>query len=167
MILLLRSLKFKFMKRYIVLFAALCAAFVSCGPSRHAVNVEMRYPGKAGVDLGGKIVSVIYLENDNPYANVFNEGMADAFAYSIEQDFGTGEGSVGIYRMQSQPGAVYASRDSLFNILMDTGSDVVFLFDTLKFGQMSMGGVSRVLSPVSADSSYLSTGSVQVLYSSQ
>ena len=161
MILLLRSLKFKFMKRYIVLFAALCAAFVSCGPSRHAVNVEMRYPGKAGVDLGGKIVSVIYLETDNPYANVFNEGMADAFAYSIEQDFGTGEGSVGIYRMQSQPGAVYASRDSLFNILMDTGSDVVFLFDTLKFGQMSMGGVSRVLSPVSPDSSYLSTGSVQ------
>ncbi|MBR5568708.1 MAG: tetratricopeptide repeat protein [Bacteroidales bacterium] len=149
------------MKRYIVLFAAICLTLVSCGPSRHAVNVEMRYPGKAGVDLAGKIVSVVYLENGNPYGSVFNEAMADAFAYTLEQDYGTGEGSIGIYRMLAQPGVTYASKDSLFNILMDTGSDVVFLFDTLKFGQMNMGGVSKVASPVSADSSYVSTGTVQ------
>ena len=121
----------------------------------------MRYPGKAGVDLSGKIVSVVYLENDDAYANVFNEAMADGFAYSIEQDYGTGEGSIGIYRMRSHPDAVYSSRDSLVNILMDTGSDVVFLFDSLKFGPMTMGGISKVASPVSPDSAFISTGAMQ------
>lgn len=36
----------------------------ACGPMRHAVHVEMRYPSKAGIDLIGKNVSVVYLEND-------------------------------------------------------------------------------------------------------
>jgi hypothetical protein len=62
--------------------------------------------------------------------------------------------------MRQFPDADYSQRDSLFNILMDTGSDVVFLIDTLKFGQMSVGGPSRVAYPSSADSSYVSSASI-------
>lgn len=133
---------------------------VSCGPSKHAIQIEMRHPSKSGVDLVGKNVSVVYLENDNQVSTEFAESMADGFAYTLEQDYGTGNSSIGIYRMRQFPDADYSQRDSLFNILMDTGSDVVFLIDTLKFGQMSVGGPSRVAYPSSADSSYVSSASI-------
>lgn len=108
------------------------------------------------MDLAGKDISVVYLETDNTVANTFSEGMADGFAYTLEQDYGTGEGSVGIYRMRMSENGNYASRDSLFNILMDTGADVVFLFDTVRLGTIVIGGATRVASPSSQDSSYVS-----------
>lgn len=149
------------MKRILLplLFAA-CLA-VSCGPSKHAIHVEMRYPSRSGLDLADKIVSVVYLENENPYANAFNEGMADGFAYALEQDYGTGEGSVAIYRMMQPKDTSYATRDYMFDLLMDTGSDMVFVFDTLSLGHMVVGGPSRVAVPVSPDSAYVSSGSMQ------
>ena len=52
---------------------------VSCGPSRHAIYLEMRYPSKSGLDLAGKVISVVYMENDDDQGNLFNESMADAF----------------------------------------------------------------------------------------
>ena len=127
---------------------------------KHAVHVEMRHPSKSGIDLAGKDVSVVYLETDNTVANAFSEGMADAFAYTLEQDYGTGEGSVGIYRMPMSPDGNYASKDSLFNILMDTGADVVFLFDTVRLGTIVIGGATRVASPRSADSTFVSRASM-------
>lgn len=141
-----------------ILFPALAAMMfaVSCGPSKHAVHVEMRHPSKAGVDIAGKNVSVVYLENDNKVATAFNEAMADGFAYTLEQDCGYPDGTIGVYRMRRMPEGNYASKDSLFNILMDTGADMVFLFDTVKFGSMTVGGPSKLSYPSSADSSYVS-----------
>ncbi len=139
-------------------FAALC--FVSCGPSKHAIHVEMRHPSRAGVDLAGKNVSVVYLENDDMTSTEFGESMADGFAYALEQDYGIANGSIGIYRMRKADGANYATKDSLFNILMDTGADVVFLFDTVKFGNMTVGGPSRVSYATNPDSLYVSSGEI-------
>lgn len=147
------------MKRILV-FCIAAGIAVSCGPSKHAIHVEMRHPSKTGIDLAGKNISVVYLENDNAVSTDFAESMADGFAYTLEQDYGTGNSSIGIYRMRQIPGADYSQRDSLFNILMDTGSDVVFLIDTLKFGSMAVGGPSRVTYASSPDSSYVSSGSV-------
>ena len=62
--------------------------------------------------------------------------------------------------MRCLDGADYSKKDSLFNILMDTGSDIVFLFDTVRFGTMTVGGPSRVSYPSSLDSAYVSNGSV-------
>lgn len=132
----------------------------ACGPMRHAVHVEMRYPSKAGIDLIGKNVSVVYLENDNHVSTEFAKGIADGFAYSLEQDCGTGEGSVGIYSMRQKPGVVYSEKDSLISLLVETDADVIFLLDTLSVGAISMGGSSRVAAPTSKDSAYLSTGSL-------
>ena len=122
---------------------------VSCGPSRYALHVEMRHPSKSGIDLAGKNVAVVYLENDNVYGNSFSEGIADGLASSIEQDYETGEGSVGVYRMRVVPGGVYSSRDTLVNLILDTDSDVVFLLDTL-----------TVTSSASAASAYASAGNI-------
>lgn len=148
------------MRKLVVAIAAVCLCIASCAPMKHAVHVEMRHPSKSGVDLAGKDVSVVYLETDNTVANAFSEGMADAFAYTLEQDYGTGEGSVGIYRMPMSPDGNYASKDSLFNILMDTGADVVFLFDTVRLGTIVIGGATAVASPRSADSTYVSRASM-------
>lgn len=148
------------MRKIVVAIAAVCLCIASCAPMKHAVHVEMRHPSKSGIDLAGKDVSVVYLETDNTVANAFSEGMADAFAYTLEQDYGTGEGSVGIYRMPMSPDGNYASKDSLFNILMDTGADVVFLFDTVRLGTIVIGGATRVASPRSADSTFVSRASM-------
>ena len=148
------------MKRILALCVAAAGLMVSCAPSKHAIQIEMRHPSRSGVDLVGKNVSVVYLENDDQVSTEFGQSMADGFAYTLEQDYGTGSSSIGIYRMRQLPGADYSQRDSLFNILMDTGSDVVFLIDTLKFGHMTVGGPSRVTYPASADSSYVSSASV-------
>ncbi len=142
-----------------ILFLALLVCAVSCGPMRHVINVEMRHPSLVGVELAGKTVSVVYLENDDKVATDFNAYMADGFAYTLEQDFGTGE-SIGIYRMHKDPEGNYASKDSLFNILMDTGADIVFLFDTVRFGNMSVGAPSKVAYTASPDSSYIASGSI-------
>ena len=131
------------MKRIFIPLISLVLLAVSCGPTRHAVNIEMRYPSKAGLELSGKTLSVVYLENDNQTSNNFNEGIADGFAYALEKDYGTGEGSVGIYKMRSHKGAEYATRDSLINLLVDTGSDVVFLIDTLKIGPVLNNGQTQ------------------------
>ncbi|MBR5298768.1 MAG: hypothetical protein IKU36_00805 [Bacteroidales bacterium] len=145
-----------------ILYPALAAIFlaVSCAPIKHAIHVEMRHPSKAGVDIAGKNVSVIYLENDNKTATSFNEAMADGFAYTLEQDYGYPDGTIGVYRMRRIPGGNYASKDSLFNILMDTGADMVFLFDTVKFGSMTVGGPSKVSYTSTPDSSYISEATV-------
>lgn len=142
------------MKKFLIAFSVALIA-ISCGPSRHSIHVEMRHPSKSGINLDGKVVSVVYLENDDQMASSFAEGLADGFAYALEQDYSTGDGSVGIYRMMHTEGARYSSKDSLVNLLIDTGSDVIFLLDTLSLGQMTLGGVSSVASPTSADSSYI------------
>ena len=148
------------MKKFPALCAALAALLaISCGPSKHAIHVEMRHPSKTGVDLAGRNVSVVYLENDNAISTDFSESMADGFAYALEQDYGQAT-RIGIYRMRQVAGADYSRRDSLFNILMDTDADVVFLFDTVRFGTLTVGGPSRVTYPASKDSSYVSTGSI-------
>lgn len=131
-------------------------AVVSCGPSRHAVQVEMRYPSKAGIDLAGKTVSVVYLENKDTEAAIFNGYMADGFAYALEEEYDTGEGSVAVFRMQRDDEGNYAHKDTLFNLLMDTGGDVVFLIDTVSLGTMRVDGATRVAYATSPDSSYIS-----------
>lgn len=148
------------MKNTLIAIAALCLSLASCAPMKHVVHVEMRHPSKSGVDLAGKDISVVYLETENTVANLFSEGMADGFAYTLEQDYGTGEGSVGIYSMRMSGNGNYASRDSLFNILMDTGADVVFLFDTVRLGTIVIGGATRSAFSQSVDSAYVSRASM-------
>lgn len=109
------------------LFILFLLAVVSCGPTRHAITLQMRHPSKSGLDLGGKIVSVVYSSVGDPVADNFNKAMAGSFADVLEEDYATGEGSVKVIRLDGTK-ADYAQRDSMVSILMKTGSDMVFLF---------------------------------------
>ena len=148
------------MKKIIPVLMASALMLIACGPSRYSMHVEMRYPSKSGMDLAGKDISVVFLENGDSLNNAMLKGMADGFAYSLEQDYGTGEGSVSVYRMSCTPGAKYSDKDSLISLIIDTGSDVVFLLDTLTTGKLTIGTPERVASPSSPDSAFISVGSM-------
>ena len=115
--------------KHLYILLLMCSLLVSaCGPSRHAVQVEMRYPSRSGIELFGKVVSVVYVTDGNETGDIFNASMAEGFAVELEKDYGTGEGSVGVYSLQGQ-GGKYSQKDTLINLLIDTDCDVVFVFD--------------------------------------
>lgn len=110
-----------------LLMVMLC--IISCGPSKHIMHIDMRCPSKAGISLENKLVSVVYIEQEEAVATAFNQGLATGFASVLEKDLGTGEGSIGVYSMMRKPGVDYSSREELIALLIDTDADVVFLFD--------------------------------------
>lgn len=116
-------------------------AAVSCSPSRYMIDVEMRHKSKAGVDLTGKNVAVVYgASSEFPY-NKFVESMADGFAWNLEADYQNAIDSVGVFALDL-PASEYASRDSLISLLIETGTDVVFLFDRVDFGKLNTSSTS-------------------------
>ena len=115
------------MRRFSILLV-LTALLGACAPCKHAVQVEMRYPSKSGIELAGKIISVVYVTDTDSIADSFNASMAESFASELENDYGTGEGSIGVYSLKDNGGR-YSQKDTLVSLLMETGADAVFLFD--------------------------------------
>jgi hypothetical protein len=113
---------------------------ISCAPSRHAIPVEKRSPSKSGVDLAGKVISVVYSSTGSKTSDIFGSTMAKSFAEALENDYGTGKGSVGVYSVDAAK-ADYALRDSMVSILMQTGADLVFLFDRLNITEGQSGAL--------------------------
>ena len=117
------------MKHRLLLLSLLMLVIASCGPSKHIMHIEMRCPSKAGLSLENKNVSVVYIENDNVSTSYFGNGLASGFASVLEQDLGTGEGSIGVFSVRSQEGTDYSAHDEMVQLLIDTDADVVFVFD--------------------------------------
>ena len=110
---------------------------VSCSPSRYMIDVEMRYKSKAGVDLTGKNVTVIYPSTTEYPLSTYVESLADGFAWNLKDQYQQTIDSVGVYALKAS-GEEYASRDSLITLLIKTGSDVVFLLDKVDMRAISM-----------------------------
>ena len=122
--------------RHIAAFIAVLFAIVACGPSRYMIDVEMRHKSKAGVDLTGKNVAVVYGATSEYPLGGFVESLADGCAWNLQADYQHTIDSIGVFGI-SVPASEYASRDSLVALLMETGSDVIFLFDKVELGDMS------------------------------
>ena len=118
------------MKRLLILSVLFLA--VACGPSRYAVPVEVRQPSKSGLELAGKIITVAYCTSGDDLADTFNTQIATTFAQCLEEDYGTGKGSVTLHNVDCSKGD-YTQRDSMFNILMQTGADMVFLYGSPEY----------------------------------
>lgn len=132
------------MKRLFPILLAMML-LAACGPSKHIMHVDMRYPSKSGVDLAGKMPSVVYLESDDEAATTFNGGMAASFAAALEADLGTGEGSVGVFKMLKQPDVDYSTNEALLDLMVDTDADVIFLFDQVQLKEPEAGSVSAMI----------------------
>lgn len=143
------------MKRIAIFWAAALLSLVSCGPQAFLMDVEMRHPSKSGLDLARKSMAVVYLDNGSPADSAFNGAMASSFARSLEKDYFGGDEVIPLYRMAKGTGN-YAAKDSLVRLVMETGEDVVFLFDSTEFGEMSAGENQRSTYPANSDSAYVS-----------
>ncbi len=126
------------MKRYILPFVFLSAILVSCGPTTFTMQVDMRGPSRSGLNLVSKDISVLYIDNGSHLDSIFLGAVSEGFAEAIEKDYFGGEETVGIYRLDRNDGADYTSRDTMVNLIMDTGSDVVFLFDLEGAGNLKL-----------------------------
>lgn len=132
------------------LAAVAAVVLTSCDPQAFSLNVEMRYPSKSGIDLAGKSVAVVYLEDNAQSDSVFCKYMANGFASALEKDYFSGEEAIPIYKRSKYGSADYASKESLVNMVMETGEDIVFLFDSPEFGELSVGDMQAASDGLSA-----------------
>ena len=129
------------MKRSLLSAIAALSALValqSCDPQAFSMNVEMRYPSSSGMSIDGKSVAVVYLNEDSAKDSVFNECLANGFASAIEKNYFNGAEAVNLYKMPKVGGGVYSNADTLINLIVDTGCDIVFLFDAPEFGNVQI-----------------------------
>ena len=129
------------MKRSLLSAIAALSALValqSCDPQAFSMNVEMRYSSSSGMSIDGKSVAVVYLNEDSAKDSVFNECLANGFASAIEKNYFNGAEAVNLYKMPKVVGGVYSNADTLINLIVDTGCDIVFLFDAPEFGNVQI-----------------------------
>ena len=129
------------MKRSLLSAIAALSALValqSCDPQAFSMNVEMRYPSSSGMSIDGKSVAVVSLNEDSAKDSVFNECLANGFASAIEKNYFNGAEAVNLYKMPKVVGGVYSNADTLINLIVDTGCDIVFLFDAPEFGNVQI-----------------------------
>ena len=127
------------MKRLFV-FAALLTVLASCSPSAYYLVLDSRRDSSSGIDLTGRSISIVYLESEDGRDSLYNNRLADALAYRLEDDLFDGEQSIGVYNLVKDPAGEYASRDTASQYVMLLDSDVVMILDTPEVGQASASG---------------------------
>lgn len=161
---------------------AFCAFWLyACAPLQMTSTVETRYPSSSGMNLYGKNLAIVYFRSPSGPAVDFAENIASSLAYSLEEDYGGGENSVGVYSLDFNSVADYAGkeamnylnddkteagtmfysslRDSLNNLIIDTGSDVVFLLDSVDLSVVSYDSL-KFSGIYNKDSAFVATAGV-------
>jgi len=122
------------MKR-LLSFASAALLLASCGPQAYVLNLEMRNPSPSGLDLDGKSMAVVYLENGSVRDSLFSNCFADGLAQGLEQEYFEGKRSVDIYSAYQSDGEDYTSKDSLQSLVVRLNKDVIFVVDQPVFGE--------------------------------
>ena len=131
-------------------------ALVSCAPQAFVIRPEMRTASKSGLNLLGKSMGVVYLTGKETAVNEFNEAIADGFATRLEEDYFGGQQEVGLFKMPAIDGADYSVKDTLVKLILESGKDVVFLFDVPIIDEPETGKTLKVAGRrVSPDSAYV------------
>ena len=145
------------MKKSWLIAAALLAA--ACSPQVYPLHLELRQPSKSGLDLSRKSMSIVYMDGAIPADSLFGRMAASALARNLEADyFGSAE-EIGLYRV---PEADSVGLDLLHSLVMDTGSDVVFLLSS-RLGNPSFGENKEAPSATQVDSAFVSEASLPVV----
>lgn len=141
-------------------------ALASCAPQAFIIRPEMRGASKSGLNLGGKSMAVVYITGNDDNSNAFNASAASGFASRLEEDYFGGHQEIELFKMPAVPGADYSSKDTLVNLVLESGKDVVFLFDIPELGAPIVGNpTSTITRKSSPDSAY--TTSVAMNFSTK
>lgn len=102
----------------------------SCGPAGYALMMDSRQPSPSGIEMGGKSMSIVYLESEDGADSLYNSKVSEALATGLEEEYFSGEQAIGIYKVTRRPGADYSVKDTLVNYVMSLDTDIVMLLDT-------------------------------------
>ena len=139
-----------------ITLASVLLALASCAPQAFVIRPEMRSASKSGLFLAGKSMAVVYLTGDESASNNFNASLAEGFASKLEEDYFGGQQEIGLFKMPAIDGADYSVKDSLIKLVLESGKDVVFLFDVPTIGEPVLGKTLKVGGRrVSPDSAYV------------
>jgi len=138
------------MKRSVLLAAALVLA-VSCSPEIYTHYLEVRQPSDSGLDLSRKSMAVVYMDGSIPADSTFNRSVASALARALEEDYFGGEEVIGLYHI---PQADSLSKETMQQLVMDTGEDVIFLLNS-SLGEAVLETNQEVRNARSVDSAYV------------
>lgn len=112
--------------------AALAAiSLASCSPQAYTMFLQTRQPSDSGVDMDGKTMAIVYLENGSSRDSLYNNCVADGLASGLEREYFDGESAVDLFSIVSQED--YTSKDSLMRLLLDMDVDIVFMIDRPQF----------------------------------
>ncbi|MBP5218423.1 MAG: hypothetical protein J6Z47_05695 [Bacteroidales bacterium] len=129
----------------------------SCAPQAFMIKPEMRAASKSGINFNGKSMAVVYITDDDKRDDSFNSSLANGFAARLEEDYFGGAQAIELFKMPYEKGADISCRDTLLSLVMQSGQDVVFLFDKPEFGELQVGDPMKLLGDkLPADSSYSS-----------
>lgn len=141
--------------------AAALLGLAGCSPQTTTVYLQMRSPSASGLNLSGKTLAIVYPRTGVPADSAFCVNASSALARALEEDYFSGEEIIGIY--ETDPDSLGLGK--MRNLVMDTGSDVVFLLNTPMFGDVTLGQNVRNSGVVSTDSLYAWTSRVPVAFS--
>lgn len=114
---------------------ALVCLVCSCSPQAYTMLVESRSRTAEGLDFSGKTVSILYLSPENSKDSSFVVSFADGLAQGLEAEYFKNERAIEVYSAPRSPEGNYADRDSLVSLMMQTGTDIMFLIDAPKARQ--------------------------------
>ncbi len=106
-----------------------CATLASCSAFKFSVAVDLTGPTKAGVTVMGRTVAVAYNEMENEDHTLFLSSVADGFTEALEEQYFSGDEVVNLYKVDYVEGVENSSKEGMVDLVMETGSDLVFLFD--------------------------------------
>ncbi len=144
-----------------LMFLSALLTLSSCAPQAFLIKPEMRAASKSGLNFNGKSMAVVYLTDDDKRDDTFNSYLATGFATKLEDDYFGGAQVIELFKMPYEKGVEMSSKDSLVSLVMQSGKDVVFLFDRPEIGAPQVGDPMKVLAGnMSADSAYTSTATI-------
>jgi len=107
--------------------ALLLMSLAACGPTTQVLYLDTRHPSDSGMDLDGRSISMVYLDNGIAQDSLYMATVAENLSTKLEEYYFDSKKKIDLYSMPMSEGANYESRDTLVNLVLDTGSDVVFL----------------------------------------
>lgn len=125
--------------RLLLPFALCLPLFFACSPYTFDLRVDLREASLSGLTLAGKNVSVVSLDNGAQGDSLFLSGVAENFASQLEKDYFGGNRRIGLFRMLRTSTRGNISKAVMLDYLIETGSDVVFVFTLKSLGPVSYG----------------------------
>ncbi|MGN1045751.1 MAG: DUF6340 family protein [Candidatus Cryptobacteroides sp.] len=143
------------MRRFLPAVAVCLPLMLACSPYTFTLSVELRDTTASGLNLSGKNISVVSLDNGEKGDSLFLAGVSESFAGQLEKDYFGGEQRVGLFRMLKDAERTAPSKEMMLDYLIQTGSDVVFAFTLDSMGPVSFGNAIRSGIKDSVDSAFV------------